>query len=247
MSDELPNKPAEQADAAEPVIENPKGQYMDAQPSRPRRIGRRIVLMDQDTLPAAPGTGRMQPVPREAATAAPDTQAALPDQEASRPSGTQAEGYVRMRVRVENNQMSIIGARAVEGPLLMPNELHSGFAYEVAVGGKRIGVDTIPDLGESRSFPDPEGRPEMQGHHIEVETSYEFSIRVPRNQMSFAALPRMQIVLYRVKERTPVMPIGAGALSAQFSRELREIARLSGVRVASLPAELQAELRQSLR
>jgi hypothetical protein len=76
------------------------------------------------------------------------------------------EGYVRLRVLVENGELSVAGGR-------------------------------ISDAGQWRSFPDPLGRPGLEGHHITEVLSYEIAVRVPAQELTMSALPKARITLYR--------------------------------------------------
>ena len=102
----------------------------------------------------------------------------------------QPEGYVRLRLRVTDGEISVVGAKAVEGPLVEP-KLQGALAYEATVGEKRVAAGGIPDVGERRSFPDPEGKGVMRGHHVEELKTYEVNVRIPKVQVSAAALPRL--------------------------------------------------------
>jgi hypothetical protein len=118
---------------------------------------------------------------------------------------------------------------------LEPESLHAGYAYEVSVGANRLHSGSIPDIGVTRSFPNPEGPSEQRGHHITELSTYEFDVRVPRNKLSPSVLPETEIALYRVKEPAQKKPLGVGLLSATFERELREVARLKGIPAAMFP------------
>jgi hypothetical protein len=107
------------------------------------------------------------------------------------------EGYVRLRVLVENGELSVAGAKFVEGPLAPMETLHPGLAYEVMLGARRIAGGGIPDAGQWRSFPDPLGRPGLEGHHITEVLSYEIAVRVPAQELTMSALPKARITLYR--------------------------------------------------
>ena len=91
----------------------------------------------------------------------------------------QPEGYVRLRLRVSDGEMSVVGAKAVEGPLVEPR-LQGALAYEATVGEKRVAAGGIPDVGQRRSFPDPEGKGVSAGHHVERAQTYEVNVRIPK-------------------------------------------------------------------
>lgn len=60
-------------------------------------------------------------------------------------------------------------------------------------------------------------------------------------------LPRTEIALLQVKEDVSDQPLRAAALHGQFSRELREIARLNWIQMEKLPTDAQKKLRQALK
>jgi hypothetical protein len=149
-------------------------------------------------------------------------------------------GYVRFRVHVEDGQMSIVDSHLVDSELAMPATIHGEHAYEVSLGNRLLHADTIPDLGVVRGFADPQGTPEQQRHHIYQQTSYDFDVRVPATELTPRALPNIEIALYRSKDRAPTRRLTETApLGVQFERELREVARLSGIPGSALPSSLR--------
>lgn len=149
-------------------------------------------------------------------------------------------GYVRLRVHVEDGEMSIIDSHLVDSELAMPATIHGEHAYEVALGDRLLHADTIPDLGIVRGFAHPQGTPEQQRHHTYRETSYDFDVRVPASELTPQALPNIEIALYRTKDRAPTRRLTETApLGVQFERELREVARLSGIPGDALPSSLR--------
>jgi len=147
---------------------------------------------------------------------------------------------VRFRVRVEDGQASIVDSHLVDSILVMPSTLYGNYAYEVTDGGKLLHADTIPDLGVVRSFSHPNGTLEQQRHHTYRESTYEFDARVPAEELTSAALPRIAVVLYRVKEPASTQALTTRApLGAQFERELREVTRVSRIPASALPSSLR--------
>jgi hypothetical protein len=158
------------------------------------------------------------------------------------------ENYVRLRLHVKNGQISVAGARTVEGPLVMPSKLHSGLAYEVTCGKKRIGLGSIEDSAVRRGFPHPESAPAGQeGHSVVEQQEFEFTVRIQQKEFSPWALPRISVSVYRVKGETPDSPVMPEMLSTQFSRELREVAKLKGIHLKKLSRKLQKEITRALR
>jgi hypothetical protein len=178
-----------------------------------------------------------------------DRQDELPDQIARRRRGAgegeRPDGYVRFRVRVDEGKMSIVDSHLVDSVLMLPPTIHGEYAYEVTDGVRLLHADTIPDLGVVRSFSDPHGTRGQLRHHTYRETTYEFDVRAPAAELTQAALPNIEIVLYRTKERAPTRALTAAApLGAQFERELRQVARIAGIPRDALPSVLRGRPRR---
>ena len=231
-----------------PVVNNAKLAQMTDKALRPRVIGGQTLLMAAEPKPDTGKQGRMSPLAAAGVRVArPTLRRELPDmQEAKLVDAPQKEGYVRLRLRVADGEVSVVGANAVEGPLVESGKLHGALAYEVVLGTKRIAAGSFPDLGERRSFPNPNGPPEQQGHFISTVPSYEVNVRVPASEVSLASLPRLDIRLYRVKDEIAAERIQPGILVDQFPKELREVGRVKGIRPELLATPLQAELRRAL-
>jgi hypothetical protein len=177
----------------------------------------------------------------------------LPDQVEKKPASLRSaaaaeeEGYVRMRVRIEDGEMSVQSIKAVEGPLIPHEALHGDLAYEVAVGEKRVSSGPIPDVGVNRSFPHPDPAPGQEGHHITTSPTHEFIARVPRGDISLKSLPRVNLRLFRIKEGPLPKAEGTALLGQHFEKELREVSSLRGIKLEDLPKAAQPEARRALR
>lgn len=227
---------------ASPIIENPKLKPMTAAAPRPRRIGGKIVLMGAATALAAPGE-KMKPVPAQVPPAV-----SKPDADQVAPPAAPSEGptSVRLRLRIDRGQVTVIGARAVPGAAPVPERLDYGLAYEITSGDRRVAVGSIPDVGVRRSFPDPQGRRGLEGHHLEDLESIEVNVRVPQREFSAAALPRLRVTLFRMKGQPPAAPITAAPLMEQFRDQLRPVAELRGINLSQLPQALQGQMRAAM-
>lgn len=157
------------------------------------------------------------------------------------PGASEATGrYVRFRVHVADGEMSVVDSQLVDGDLMLPPTVQGEFAYEITDGERLLHADTIPDLGVVRSFADPRGTLEQQRHHIYRQSTYDFDVRVPAEDLMRSALSAIDIVLYRVKEGAPTREISRSApLGTQFEREIRELTRVSGIPDESLPEPLR--------
>jgi hypothetical protein len=233
-----------------PVIENPKLPLMTERTVRPRLIGGKTVLMVDDPKPDAGKQGRMAAVPKGTVRVPqPTSKKPLPDMRAPKAvAPTLRDGYVRLRLRVSGDRVEVVGAKAVAGPLVERQQLHGSLAYDVTLGAKRVAAGAILDLGERRSFPNesPKAPPEQRGHYISEVPTYEINVRVPASELPIAALPKLTIRLYRIKEDVDIGHAPPGPLGERFTRELREVGRVNGVRVEDLSAPHRAELRKAL-
>jgi hypothetical protein len=246
-----------QKHGAPPVIENPKLPRMGEGDAPPIRIGRGVLLMPEEPKRDAGTRNRMAPlrrVKRPAETPAP--KGGYPEQEPPKPprrakpaggaSRKAKEGYVRLRVLVQNGELSVVGAKFVEGPLAAMSALHPGLVYEVTLGSRRVASGAIADAGVWRSFPDPLGRPGLQGHHITEVPSYEIAVRVPAQELSMSALPKARIALYRWRGVAPAVPVEGRSMKSQLKGRVDTIATLNGIRLSRLSKQAQAELRGAL-
>lgn len=242
---------------APPVVEDAKLPRMGEDEMAPVRIDGRMSLMTEAPKRDEGTRNRMAPfrhVKSPAETRMP--KGGYPKQEPPKPprqttparrAAKQAkEGYVRLRVLVQNDELSVVGAKFVEGPLAPVETLHPGLAYEVMLGSRRVGAGAIVDAGVRRSFPDPQGRPGLEGHHITEVSSYEIAVRVPAQKFSISALPKARIMLYRWRGTAAAMPVAGRSLKAQLKGRVDTIATLNGIRMSLLSRQAQAELREAL-
>jgi hypothetical protein len=150
-------------------------------------------------------------------------------------------GYVRLQVRSENGNLSIVGAKQVPGPLAMPSGVIHGYVYEVLLDEQQIALGSVPDAGVMRSFanrdvPGPQGK-----HHFATVPSFEFAVRIPAGHLVTANLPKLNIVLHKV-EQAPDRFTSLAPLARQPGVKLQEVARLPGIRLDQLPVAVRPEL-----
>jgi hypothetical protein len=245
-----------QKEGAPPVIEDPKLPRMGEGEVPPRRVDNAIRLMLDEPKPDTGSRKRMVPL-RAGTVEPPPPKRGYPEQEPPKPpkggntpgsgAGKEKEGYLRLRVLVEGEELSVVGAKFVEGPLVQPSTVHPGLTYEVTLGSRRVAIGGIPDAGVWRSYPDPLGRPGLEGHHI-VETSrYEISVRVPADELSVSALPKTRITLYRWRGTNPATLMEGRSVRTQLKKQIDTVAVLDGIRLNRLSKEAQTQLRRALR
>ena len=228
---------------AEPIIDNPSLKLMPGAPEPPRRTGGRLLLMDSGGKAIVAKGARMKSVPPKIAT------------DAGRPKKDQVDpvvapeppGSVRLRLRIDRGRVSVVGARSVPGVAPLPERLEYGLAYEIMNGNRRVAVGSLPDVGTRRSFPDPEGRPGLEGHHLAELERFEVNVRVPQKEFSAASLPRLRIMFYRMKGQPPATLITEAPLQQQFPEQLRPVAELPGIDLDALATPLRGEIRKATK
>jgi hypothetical protein len=151
------------------------------------------------------------------------------------------EAYVRLELQFANGRLSIIGLKEVPGPLAAPSAVIQGHVYEVLIGDQQIALGSIPDVGVRRAFanrdvPDPQGK-----HRFIHETSFEFFARIPKVHATTENLPKMTVVLHNVRE-APDRLVPATAVQQQPGVDAVEVARLSGIILAQVPAAVRVQL-----
>ena len=224
----LPEKPATDAPPA-PVKRKDASKSKGKNAPPAQRIRGKMVLKAKAAKPSAKSLAAQARGPE-----------GYEDQTAGRRASPAGKGYVRLRVHVgENGEASIVDSHFVAGDLVQPSALHGQFAYEVTEGQTRLHLDSIPDLGVFRSFVNPDGPLEERKHHIYELKTYDFDVRVPVDELAAAALSKVAIKLYRVKEAKTAMPAGNQPLDVQYHRELREMTRVEGIPVKALPRAVQ--------
>jgi hypothetical protein len=228
--------------SAAPIVENARLKPMAARRAAPRRIGGKILLMGSERSQSARGD-KMEPVPERIPTA---ERKAIRDQVDVEAGPTGEPTSVRLRLRIEHGRITVIGAQTVPGEVAPPERLDYGLAYEIVTGDRRVAVGSIPDFGAWRGYPDPEGRPGLEGHHIEELDAMEVNVRVPQKAFSATSLPRLQMTLFRMKGQPPAVPVTAERLAAQFPDQLRPVAELRGIDIRSMPQQIQEEVRAAM-
>lgn len=198
------------------------------------------------------GTGRMDPVAASAPESRPSAEegeAARKDQEPmlgvqARRKGDQ-EGYVRLSIRAEGNSLSVVGAKEVEGPLVTSDRVGSGLVYEVTSGGRALAHEWLPDADAQRSFTNIDRPEAKQGHHLSPPSFFEFTVRIPRAELSEKTLPSLEIVLHRLDS-----PLEGRVTVAQLTKQhgaAVTVARLHGIVLEGLEPAVRAEFAKILR
>lgn len=248
---ELPNRSTKQVDGSPPVIENTKLPKMSENAvARPKLIRGKVVRMATDPPQGKGGKNRMDPVPTKITTVEAIDHEYPPQVESNGSKKKflkqRSEAYLRLRLRVEDREISVVEAHKVDGPLTMPDMIDGNLVYEVTLGSNRIAAGSITDVGVNRSFPNPQGVPGQEGHYFVELPIYEFNVRIPKENISPSALPKAEISVYRTKGMIS-QAAGDKPLRSQFGSELREVARLKGIPVKKLTKPIQTEINRLFR
>jgi hypothetical protein len=156
------------------------------------------------------------------------------------------EGYVRLQLEAENGNIKIVGVKRVEGPMIESRQVRSGLVYEVVRKGERVSMGQIPDAGERRGFPHPDPSPGQEGHSIVKDPIVSFMIRVPLKEFSAAKAKQLDVSLFRVKDAVRQKITDTVPLREQLSNELRDKARLKGIKMDQLDGDVVKQLRKAL-
>lgn len=157
-----------------------------------------------------------------------------------RRAGGQGEQYVRLRMRLRGEQLSVIDSHLVDGPLGQVTGFPGGNAYEVTLDGRLLHAGALPDFGIQRSFPNPGGPASQRGHFVTERDVVEFAARVPADELTPDTIRRVQVTLHRVTEEARVPRLGPEPLLAQFEHQLRPVSTLVGVPTSALPEAIEA-------
>ncbi len=166
----------------------------------------------------------------------------IPRPDARRPSAEVRDGYVRMRIRVEDGQMSVVESTFVPGPFRAARSLVGDTFYQVTDGERMLQAEPIPDLGVVRGFANPDGPPEQRRHHIYRPSSYEFDVRIPADELTGRRLPTVSVALYRAPSSVAVPDLTDEPLDRRLPEQgLVELGRIDGLAVEDLPVEIGSQ------
>jgi hypothetical protein len=157
----------------------------------------------------------------------------------SRGAGSPREQYIRLRIRVNNGRLSVVDSHLVDGPLGQERGFPGSNAYEVTLGDRLLHAGALPDMGVQRSFPNLDGPPRQHGHYLTERTTYEFTARLPADEVTRETIKEIAVRLHRVKQEARTDQLGEAPLALQFARELRPIAELVGLPDSVLPEAIE--------
>jgi hypothetical protein len=156
-------------------------------------------------------------------------------------SGPSAEQYVRLRVQVRGDHLTVLDSHLVDGPLAASTTLRGAAAYEVTAGDRLVHAAAVPDLWlEQRSFPNLEGPPDQRGHHLTERATSELSVRIPAEELTAETIGAVRVRLYRLVEPASGVQVGAQSLSVQLREQVEPVAELAGLPESVLPGAIEA-------
>lgn len=191
------------------------------------------------TAPPGDRQGRLAKAAFAPGEAVMDANTDLPDQQPAG-AGLPGEGYVRLRVRVRGDRLSVIDSHLVEGPLAQSTSFQGANAYDVTHRERLLHAGAIPDTGIQRSFVAPSGPAAGLGHHLREREVTEFTARVPAHEVTTESIGELRVRLHRVEEATSLARVGAAPLAAQLEGRATPIAELVGLPESALPETIVA-------
>jgi hypothetical protein len=194
-----------------------------------------------DKPPAAKRGRAKEAFVRPDAHPAREAHAGRPDMQASKSTASAAapEQYVRLRIRVRGDQLSVVDSHLVDGPLGQVNGFPGSNAYEIRLGDRLLHAGALPDLGVQRSFVAPNAPKGQRVHHITERDVFEFSARVAAHEITRETIGNIVVRLYRVKSEARSERLTTHPLDVQFAREMRAVSELRGLPEAALPQAIE--------
>lgn len=156
-----------------------------------------------------------------------------------------SEGYIRLELHYDDGKLSVVGAKSVDGPLLNPAAVIEGYAYDVLIGERQVSLGSIPDVGGRRAFANRDVPGREGKHRFFPVAEFDFFVRIPYANFTAEDLPRLNIVLQKVRNAPGRLTPGV-AIARHAEVEAEEVARLSGVRLEATPEPVRAQLRDIL-
>ena len=158
-----------------------------------------------------------------------------------------AKNHLFLRFRLINDKMTLIHSAVIEGDFEPnPHIYVGGLTFEALLNNTKLSYGSIADYGQTRSFADPNGGPERQGHSFGTLSYVDIPLRLPIKKLSLESLQKLQVNVYRVKapveklHNLNVTPFAAES----FSQQLRLVHSMKGIDLKSLPAEAVTQLRK---
>jgi hypothetical protein len=150
------------------------------------------------------------------------------------------EQYVRLRIRVRGDRLSVIDSHLVDGPLAQTTTFQTTNAYDVTYQDRLLHAGSVPDLGMQRSFPIPDAPEGQRGHHLTPRDIAEFSARLPAREVTAETIGGIRVRLHRVDEASSVPRLSAAPLAVQLEGRVTPTAELTGLPESALPDAIEA-------
>jgi len=221
-------------------LRDPRLPVMAAAPQIPTGTQGEQMPASPSNKPPAGGATMSAFQPKAAAEQKPaqkklDDMKAHPDANAVQTAG---QSYLRLRMRVAGDRLSVVGVQEVEGPLVQSTSVAGEYAYEVQLDSKPLAAEGILDVGISRSYP----RPGSNEHYITQRSSFDFNVRIPRAAVPDQAVPRLSITVYRFQDVSPKTI--QGRISAQPGLQAQPVAQLQNLQIENLEPALREQFQR---
>lgn len=154
-------------------------------------------------------------------------------------SAAAPEQYVRLRIRVRGERLTVVDSHLVDGPLGQVNGFPAANAYEITLGDRLLHAGALPDLGIQRSFVAPDAPKGQRTHHITERDVFEFTARVAAHEITRDTIGQIVVRLYRVKGEARSERLTPHRLDVQFAREMRAVSELRGLPETALPQAIE--------
>lgn len=163
-----------------------------------------------------------------------------------------ADAYLRLVVNVDEGVMTVVDGSVVGGRLVVQPDLTGEMVYQATVDGRRIGADAFPNLKEIHSLAPPDD-PDKGHHHAELE-SFDFVVRIPREDVMLDDLARLRIEIFNTRETTEISqviaPMAGETFETAAARRLLDtpavLAQMEGVKLDTLPESAVNSIRNGL-
>jgi hypothetical protein len=128
-----------------------------------------------------------------------------------------AEGRsLRLSLRVEGDQISVVNAIEVDAPARELQPVRGSSFVEVRMGDQVLALEPLIDPGISIGIPDPRDKEEFRGHRELQQPSYEVAVRVPLDLLESAGEAdrrgALEISVYDATETLELDPVRTDAV-----------------------------------
>lgn len=118
---------------------------------------------------------------------------------------------LRLSLRVEGDQISVVNAIEVDAPARELQQVRGTSFLEVRVGDQVLALEPLVDPGIAIGIPDASDKEEFRGHREIQQPSYEVAVRVPLEALESAGEAgrrgAIEISVYDATENLELDPV----------------------------------------